>query len=42
MNENFPLIFLILVIIFLNQCSSDKHHQEVIDKLHQIELKLDK
>lgn len=37
-----PMLFAILVLLSLNQCSNDVHHQEMMDKLHQIELKLNK
>lgn len=40
MSEEFPVILLILLIVCLNQCSNDQQHREMMDKLHQIELKL--
>lgn len=42
MGEYTPLIFGILVILGLGQCTRDQQHQEMMDKLHQIELKLNK
>jgi hypothetical protein len=37
-----PILFAILVLLSLNRCSDDQQHQEMMDKLHQIELKLNK
>ena len=35
-----PILFAILVVLSLNQCSNDQQHREMMDKLYQIELKL--
>lgn len=42
MSENTPFILAILVLLALGQCTRDQQHQEMMDKLHQIELKLNK